>query len=144
MSEEVEIELALADSSYRISVVVRTDLDTWKRENVASLTIRGIVGRASLVRELHDGPFGESCVSLYQEPVTVFGAGEAEIRGAVERAIAHGVIFCTFTDDLFSDFANHDGREQCSDQPRGVPIAAMAFRSVRKTADNILIGLGTT
>jgi hypothetical protein len=142
MSEEVEIELALEASSYKIAVVIRQDLEPWKRLNVASFTISGVAAQPSVVGEPYVDASGQTYLPMFNEPVLVFGANAGEMARTAERATSRGVVFCVFTDDLFETFNDVDNRAAVARvATKDLSIAGMAFRTERKTADKILKGL---
>ena len=129
-------------ASFKIAVVLREDLEPWKRLNVASFTISGIAAMPGVVGPPYRDALGLAYLPMFQEPVLIFGASADEMRRTAERARSREVAFSVFIEQLFDTFNDVDNRAAVAAiATPDLSIVGMAFRCERKTADKILKGL---
>ncbi|WP_250470148.1 MULTISPECIES: DUF2000 domain-containing protein [unclassified Caballeronia] len=132
-----------ADSaSFKIVVVLREDLEPWKRLNVACFTTSGVAAAPGVVGQPYRDASGLAYLPMFQEPVLIFGASAGEMERTADRARARDVSFSVFTEQLFNTFNDADNRAAVAAvETADLATVGMAFRCERKTADKILKGL---
>jgi hypothetical protein len=138
-----DVNAAVGDvTACKIAVVLREDLEAWKRLNVAAFTISGVATMPDAVGEAYRDASGATYRPMFKEPVLVFGADVDALRRTAERARSRGVDFSIFTEDLFGTFNDADNRAAVSAvATTELALVGLAFRCERKTADKILKGL---
>lgn len=140
--EDQQQAAAVDADTFKIAVVLREDLEPWKRLNVTSFTISGVAAAPGVVGEPYRDASGTGYLPMFQDPVLVFGATVDEIRRTADRARSRGVVFSVFTEHLFDTFNDVDNRAAVAAVATpDLEIVGMAFRCERRTADRILKGL---
>lgn len=131
-----------AATTQKIAVVLREDLEPWKRLNVAAFTISGVAAQPGVVGEPYRDRSGNRYLPMFNEPVLVLGATDDELKRTAERARSRDVPFSLFTEELFSTFNDADNRKAVASVPtEDLRLVGIAFRCERKAADKILKGL---
>jgi hypothetical protein len=131
-----------AAATQKIAVVLREDLEQWKRLNVVAFTISGVASQAGVVGEPYRDRSGYGYLPMFNEPVLVFGASHDELKRTADRARSRGVAFSLFTEELFSTFNDVDNRKAVAAVPtEDLALVGVAFRCERKAADRVLKGL---
>lgn len=127
----------------KIAAVVRTDLPVWQRLNMVAFLVSGIAATdPSAVGEEYEDASGRRYLPMFRQPVLVFGATAAELRGVYERAVARGLPMAIFTDELFS--TNHDEANRAAVRAvasADLALAGLALRADRKQVDAVVKGL---
>jgi hypothetical protein len=127
----------------KIAVVLRDDLPVWQQLNMTAFLVSGIAGTVQgVVGEDYVDGSGTVYLPMFRQPVLVFGVTGEQLRQTYTRALAHGVKFSVFTEDLFStghDEANREAVKARSGDD--LPLTGMAFRADKKVADSIVKGL---
>jgi hypothetical protein len=70
----------------RVAVVLREELEPWQRLNVTAFTISGVASRPVAVGQDYLDASGNRYLSMFHDPVLVFGASAEEMARTVERA----------------------------------------------------------
>ncbi len=126
----------------KIAVVLRDDLASWQKLNVAAFTVSGVASQEGAVGEPYRDASGNRYLPMFKDPVLVYSAPAEAIRRTYERAKARGLPFSIFTEELFETFDDVANRaavaEFAAEQLR---IVGMAFRAERKIVDKVLKGL---
>ncbi len=127
----------------KIAVVLRNDLPTWQKLNVTAFTIGGIAGTtAGIVGDHYEDASGNLYLPMIVQPILIFEADSKQIRRAYERALARGVAFSLFTEDLFTTGNDIDNRAAVkAHKQEELNIVGMAMRDHKKTIDKVLDGL---
>lgn len=108
--------------------MVRENLATWQKLNVASFLAGGLVGAApELGGEPYQDGSGRFYGPLIRQPVLIFAATTEELQQVLQRAQGRSVRAHLYTNELFSTGNDIDNR---------AAVAAVA------TADLDLVGLG--
>lgn len=127
---------------HKIVVILREDLESWQRLNVASFLVSGIAAQAGVVGEIYEDASGVEYLPMFNEPVMVYGADPAQLIRAAERARSRDVRYSIFTEELFQTFNDVDNRAAVAKVPtEELNLVGLAMRCERKTADKIIRGL---
>jgi hypothetical protein len=131
-----------AAEGLKIAVVLRDDLETWQKLNVAAFTISGVASQSGAVGEPYRDADGNHYLPMFKEPVLVFATTAEIVQRTLDRARSRGVHTAIFTEELFQTFDDVANRAAVAASPAdGLRVVGLAFRSERKTADKILKGL---
>jgi hypothetical protein len=127
----------------KIGIVVRRDLATWQKLNVACFLMGGL---ARAFPEIVGEPYSDAnqvaYLSLVRQPVLVFGAEKDELLTATERARARGVRVAIYTEDLFTTYNDVHNRAAVASVPTAdLNLVGVAVYADRRVADKILKGL---
>ena len=128
----------------KIAVVIRTDLETWQKLNVASFLASGIAAAfpESIGEPYADGS-GTPYLSLIGQPILIYGAPDrAAMARALERALARNVRPAVYTEEMFKtthDAANRDAVKSVA--RADLNLVGIAVRAERKVVDKIVDGL---
>lgn len=126
----------------KIAVVLRSDLETWRKLNVTAFTISAIAGTVEgIIGEPYEDASGNRYLPMLRQPVMIYAADETKIRKAYERAMREGVPISIFTDDLFATGNDIDNRAAVRAVPQeSLQLAGIALRADKKLVDKILKG----
>src|SRR5437588_12925974 len=84
--------------STKIAIVVRDDLATWQKLNVACFLSGGLVGSyPELPGARYVDASGRSYGPLIRQPVLIFAAGAEEMRRTMQRASERGLPLTIYT-----------------------------------------------
>ena len=124
----------------KIALVIRSDLETWQKINVAAFLASGIAAESpESIGEPYEDGSGTKYMSLFRQPVLVFGADGAGLARALERAITRGVKPAVYTNEMFVTNNDIDNRGVVKAVERtNLDLVGIAFRADRKTVDKIV------
>jgi hypothetical protein len=127
----------------KIAVVIRTDLETWQKLNVASFLTGGIAAAfPECIGEPYEDGSGTRYLALIGQPILIYGADRAALSRALERALARNVAPALYTEDMFA--TTHDAANRAAVKAVGradLNLVGLALRAERKVVDKILDGL---
>src|ERR1700750_712021 len=96
----------------KIAVVIRTDLATWQKLNVASFLAGGIAAAfPACIGEPYEDGSATKYLSLIGQPILIYGADRPALSRALERALARGVTPALYTEDMFETTHDAANRE---------------------------------
>ena len=127
----------------KIAVVIRTDLETWQKLNVASFLTGGIAAAfPECIGEAYEDGSGTRYLALIGQPILIYGADRAALSRGLERALARNVTPALYTEDMFA--TTHDAANRAAVKAVGrgdLNLVGLALRAERKVVDKILDGL---
>jgi hypothetical protein len=146
VTESVLTEEPAADAAGgnipKIAVVLREDLEPWKRLNVAAFTVSGVAASPGVIGDVYKDASGSTYLPMFKDPVLVFGGTADELKRTAGRARSRGVQFSIFTEELFNTFNDDDNRAAVAAVATSdLEIVGLAFRCGRRVGDKILKGL---
>jgi len=124
----------------KIALIIRDDLATWQKMNVAASLASGIAASyPESIGEPYEDASGNTYLRLIGQPMLIYGGDRAALARVLDRALARGVQPAVYSEDMFStthDAANRDAvrsveREQLN-------LVGLAFRAERKVVDKIV------
>lgn len=127
----------------KIAVALREDLADWQKLNVTAFTISGIAGTVeNIVGENYEDGSGNQYLPMIVQPIMIFSANADQIRTVYERAMAQGLRFALYTEELFS--TGHDEANRAA--VKAVPaeelnLVGLALRADKKAVDKVMKGL---
>jgi hypothetical protein len=131
-----------AAEGLKIAVVLRDNLETWQKLNVAAFTVSGVASQSGAVGKPYRDADGNDYLPMFKEPVLVFATTAEIVQRTLDRARSRGVPAAIFTEELFQTFDDVANRAAVAASPAdGLRVVGLAFRSERRTADKILKGL---
>lgn len=127
----------------KIAIVVRDDLATWQKLNVASFLAGGLVGAAP---ELAGEPYQDGSARFYgpliRQPVLIFAAGTTELTTVLQRAQQRGVRPHLYTKELFVTGNDVDNRAAVAAVTTdALDLVGLGLHAERKEIDKIIKGL---
>jgi hypothetical protein len=127
----------------KIAVVIRTDLETWQKLNVACFLTGGIAAAfPECIGEPYEDGSGSQYLPLIGQPILIYGADRPALTRALGRALARDVKPAVYTEDMFKtthDAANREAvRAVIKDD---LNLVGLALRAERKVIDKIVDGL---
>ena len=127
----------------KIAIVVRDDLATWQKLNVASFLAGGLVGASpELAGEPYQDASGRFYGPLIRQPVLIFAAGAAELTNVLQRAQQRGVRPHLYTKDLFATGNDTDNRAAVAAVATdALDLVGLGLHAERKEIDKIIKGL---
>lgn len=124
----------------KLAVVLRDDLAVWQKTNVTAFLVSGIAATVpGVVGEPYRDGSGNEYLPMLVQPVLVYEADAAALRGAYERAMSRAVELAVYTRELFE--TNHDeaNRAAVASVPADeLDLVGIAFRAERKVVDKIV------
>jgi hypothetical protein len=127
----------------KIAVVVRQDLETWQKLNVACFLAGGLVGRdPTLAGEPYRDADGIHYAPLIRAPVLVFAADSEGLAAARWRALDRGITPAIYTQALFGTYNDVDNRAAVAAVATdALDLVGLALAAERRLVDKILKGL---
>jgi hypothetical protein len=127
----------------KIAIVVREDLATWQKLNVACFLAGGLIGLyPELAGECYLDASGKTYGPLVRQPIMVF-AGSAEHLGrTLRRAVDLGLTPSIYTSALFTTNNDVDNRAAVAVVPTdSLDLVGIALHADRKQIDKVTKGL---
>ncbi|BCB20134.1 DUF2000 family protein [Bosea sp. ANAM02] len=127
----------------KIAIVVRDDLATWQKLNVASFLAGGLVGTApELAGEPYQDASGRFYGPLIRQPVLIFAASGGELTNVLQRAQQRGVRPHLYTKELFATGNDSDNRAAVAAVATdALDLVGLGLHGERKEIDKITKGL---
>ncbi len=127
----------------KIAIVVRDDLATWQKLNVASFLAGGLAGATpELAGEPYRDASGRFYGPLIRQPVLIFAASAAELTSVLQRAQQRGVRPHLYTKDLFATGNDIDNRAAVAAVTTdALDLVGLGLHAERKEIDKITKGL---
>lgn len=124
----------------KIALVIRDDLASWQKMNVAAFLASGIAASfPESIGEPYEDASGNKYLRLIGQPMLIYGADRGAIARVLDRAIARGVQPALYTEEMFStthDAANRDVVR--SVERENLNLVGIAIRAERKVVDKIV------
>lgn len=126
----------------KIAVLLRDDLQQWRRLNVCAFLVSGIAAAdPSLMGEPYEDADGTGYLPMFRQPVLVFEASKEVLTAAHQRALNRGITMSVFTSDLFGTDNDHDNRAAVKAVPTSqLDLVGIALHSAKNAVDKILKG----
>ena len=127
----------------KIAIVVRDDLQTWQKLNVACFLAGGLVGSyPELAGERYADASGRNYGRLVRQPVLVFVAASSELTRTLSRAVERGLEPSIYTFDLFATGNDLDNRAAVGAVPTdGLDLVGLGLHADRRAVDKVTKGL---
>lgn len=127
----------------KIAIVVRDDLATWQKLNVASFLSGGLVGiYPELPGERYADASGRRYGPLIRQPVLVFAATGEELTRTLRRALERNLMPNIYTRELFATTNDVDNRAAVAAVPTdGLDLVGLGVHGERKEIDKVTKGL---
>lgn len=127
----------------KIAIVIREDLATWQKLNVASFLAGGLVGvYPELAGEDYRDADGRFYGPLIRQPILIFAATAEQLAQVLRRAQDRGLKPGLYTEELFTTGNDVDNRAAVAAVPtEALKLVGLALHAARKEADKITKGL---
>jgi hypothetical protein len=127
----------------KIAIVVREDLATWQKLNVACFLAGGLVGSyPELAGERYADASGQVYGPLVRQPMLIFAAPREGLRGTLDRALARGLSPSIYTAELFATGNDHDNRAAVAAvATTALDLVGIGLHGDRKDVDKVVKGL---
>jgi len=127
----------------KIAVVVRSDLESWQKRNVASFLAGGIAAAfPECIGDAYEDGSGTKYLSLIGQPILIYGADGPALSRALERALARNITPALYTEDMFKTTHDAANREVVKAVARtDLNLVGLAMRAERKVIDKVIDGL---
>jgi hypothetical protein len=127
----------------KIAIVVRDDLATWQKLNVACFLTGGLVGSyKELAGERYIDASGRSYGPLIRQPILVFAATAEEMRRTMQRATERALPVTIYTRELFATGNDDDNRAAVARVATdALDLVGIAIHAERKAVDKVTKGL---
>ncbi len=126
----------------KIAVLLRDDLPTWQRLNMAAFLVSGI-GQAApeVIGEPYADADGTPYLPMFRQPVLVFAGAKEMLTAAHQRAASRGLPLSVFTSDLFGTGNDRDNRAAVRAVGRDqLDLTGLAVYGPRNAVDKVLKG----
>ena len=136
--------MGVTDFDTKVAVVVRDDLATWQKLNVAAFLTSGVVADAaeSVVGKPYEDADGRRYLPMLRQPVLIFAATREKLATVARRARERDVPVAIYTAELFSTGRDDDNRAAVKAVPTvELDLVGLALRAPHRSADAVLRGL---
>jgi hypothetical protein len=124
----------------KIALIIRDDLASWQKMNVAAFLASGIAASyPESIGEPYADATGNQYLRLIGQPILIYGADRAALARVLERSLARGVQPALYTEEMFStthDAANRDAVRAV--ERENLNLVGLAIRAERKVIDKIV------
>jgi len=123
--------------------VVRDDLATWQKLNVACFLSGGLVGSyPELAGERYIDASGQAYGPLIRQPALVFAASPEELRRTLRRTLERGLNPSIYTQALFATGNDIDNRAAVACvRTEDLDLVGVGLHADRKEVDKVTKGL---
>ncbi len=127
----------------KIAIVIRNDLQAWQKLNVAAFLAGGIAAAfPACIGEPYADASGTPYHALIGQPILIYGADNAALTRALDRAISRNVKAAVYTEDMFKTTHDAANRDVVKAVARAdLNLVGLAFRADRKAIDKVVDGL---
>jgi hypothetical protein len=127
----------------KLAIVVRDDLATWQKLNVACFLTGGLVGTyPELPGERYVDGSGQSYLPLVRQPILVFAASGEELTRALQRARGRELVPTIYTKELFATGHDDANRAAVAAVPTdALDLVGLGLYGERKAVDAATKGL---
>lgn len=127
----------------KLAVIVRDDLATWQKLNVACFLSGGLVGSYPvLAGERYVDGSDRSYGRLIRQPSLIFLASAEALQKTLRRAISRGLDPTIYTRDLFDTTNDDDNRAAVAGVPTdALDLVGLGLFADRKEVDKVTKGL---
>ena len=127
----------------KIAIVVRDDLATWQKLNVACFLSGGLVGAyPELAGERYVDASGQSYGRLVSQPMLIFAASREALQRTLRRALERGLSPAIYTSDLFATSNDIDNRAAVARvATAALDLVGLGLHADRKEVDKATKGL---
>jgi hypothetical protein len=124
----------------KIALIIRSDLETWQKINVAAFLASGVAAEfPECIGEAYKDGSGTMYSRLFRQPVLVYGADSPGLARALERALTRYVKPAIYTKDMFITNNDADNRNVVESLERTkLELVGLAIRADRKIVDKIV------
>ncbi|MCF3642310.1 DUF2000 family protein [Rhizobium sp. TRM95111] len=126
----------------KFAIVIRNDLETWQKLNVAAFLAGGLVGaRPKLLGEAYRDAAGHVYTALPVQPVIVLAADDRLIRTIHRRALERAVTTSVYVEEMFA--TGHDTANRAAFAafgPDDAKVVGIALHAQKKLVEKITRG----
>jgi hypothetical protein len=124
----------------KIALVIRSDLESWQKMNVAAFLASGIAAsHPECIGEPYEDASGNVYSRLIGQPILIYGADRTGLSRVLERALARGVQPALYTEEMFVTAHDAANREAVRAVERArLNLVGLALRAERKVLDKIV------
>jgi len=124
----------------KIALIIRDDLVSWQKMNVAAFLASGIAASyPESIGEPYEDASGNKYLRLIGQPMLIYGADRVALLRVLERALARGVEPALYTEEMFSTTHDAANREAVRNAEREtLNLVGIAIRAERKVVDKIV------
>ncbi|MGF6710969.1 hypothetical protein QFZ41_001933 [Luteibacter sp. W1I16] len=127
----------------RVAILIRNDLKTWQRLNVAAFLATGIAGAApEAMGEPYLDEAGRTYARLLGQPMLVFEADASQLAHAHKVAIDRDIVRAVYVEAMFSTGDDAANREAFLAADADAPnLVGIALRGPRKAIEKATKGV---
>jgi hypothetical protein len=127
----------------KIAIVVRHDLATWQKMNVAAFLATSLIAEnPTLAGEPYRDREGTTYGRMIVQPMLMYGADLARLRRVLERSLARQLMPAIYVEEMFATMNDEANRAAVLAQARAdLNLVGIALRGERKLVDKVLEGL---
>jgi hypothetical protein len=124
----------------KVALVIREDLASWQKMNVAAFLATGIAAFSpESIGEPYEDASGNQYLRLLGQPILIYGTDREGLARALDRALARGVQPAIYTEDMFSTGHDAANREAVRTVTKAeLNLVGIAIRAERKLVDKIV------
>ncbi|MEE9413702.1 MAG: DUF2000 domain-containing protein [Acidimicrobiales bacterium] len=99
------------NTSWKLAVAVRDDLESWQKLNVVAFVSSGIgTERPKVIGLPYVDASGQTYPPIFGLPVRIFAGDTAGLRRAFNRGLGRDVLVSVYTDEMFLTMNDADNR----------------------------------
>lgn len=124
----------------KIALIIREDLVSWQKMNVAAFLASGIAASyPESIGDPYEDASGNKYLRLIGQPMLIYGADHVALLRVLDRASARGVESALYTEEMFSTTHDAANREavRCVERAN-LNLVGIAIRAERKVVDKIV------
>jgi hypothetical protein len=127
----------------KVALVIRQDLETWQKMNVAAFLASGVAAAyPNCIGEHYEDGSGTKYHALIGQPILIYGADRAGLSRVLERGLGRDIRMAVYTEDMFK--TTHDAANRAAVKAVTRPelnLVGIALRADRKVVDKVVDGL---
>ncbi|CAM2157687.1 DUF2000 domain-containing protein [Pararobbsia alpina] len=127
----------------KVAIVVREDLASWQKLNVAAFLATGVAASApDAIGKPYEDASGRHYSALLIQPIRIHSADASGLQRAFEQAHQRELTMSVFVKAMFETGNDDDNRAAFIAEPAGAPdLVGIALRGPKKSIDKAIKGL---
>ena len=124
----------------KVAIVLRANLPTWQKLNVAAFLASGIAGSIDgIIGERYEDADGNGYLPLCRQPITILEADGPTLSSALGRALDRDLRVAVYTEQMFITTNDDDNRAAVKRVPRDeLNLVGIAVYGQRGPVDKAL------
>ncbi|MBU2702950.1 hypothetical protein Ga0466249_004085 [Sporomusaceae bacterium BoRhaA] len=126
----------------KIVIILRNDLLTWQKLNIAAFLMSGISGTQDIIGEPYRDADGINYLPMSQQPIMIYSADGEQIKKILKKALNKEVDMSIYTEEIFKTYNDEDNRAKVAEyKTDDLNIVGIGMIGKKNHVDRLVKGL---